>query len=1518
MRLFIIKILLLFCANVSLAQVYADFTVNSTNGCAPFTVKFLDISSNGATDWIWDFGNGNKSYEQNPTFIYVQPGFYTVILTASNDTSLDVETKSALIQVNAAPEPNFNVDKEKGCSPHIAQFTDLSIPQSGTITQWYWAFGNGEISILQNPVTNFTEIKKYNVYLQVTDVNGCQSNITKNSLIELDKPKANFEYDSVICGLPAKVLFLNQSDPGNNLNYYWEFGDGQTSTSEIPGVHTYTSFDSTEVLLAVTEESTGCSDTIKRSLVVGNYEATFDYNIICGDDEFTIEVENTTPFFTKLEWDFNGESGRVFGDKVSFHFNSGGVKDIILTSTIDESCYDTTLLKYTLPSPSFTYDAPKCSDPFEVTFTNTSKGDEMIYFWDFKDSTFSNDVSPYHEFNVPPERYLVKLYAEDQFGCLDSSNTWVNVPFPIARFYEKDSIYTGCSPLNLTFFDTSYTLSSKIASVKWDFGDPNSGSNNTSISTSPSHNYNAPGDYDITYTIYTEDGCADTAIYKAAIKAGEKPSAANFEQLLNDTICYGNSIEFVEQTTYATNNIQSNYFCWSFYEDNNPLLIQEEKKPINCPSSIQNYSSNNNFVNYSNPSHRYLDFKTESTLIGDTFFTNNVNPNAGLLYTHLIIGYNNCYSEVIKSNFIDTTIAVIGIAVKDSLVMFSDTTKTFGFFNASLNYDSVEFSYCRDNLSIDTLFKITKDTNYFELQEGHKYNIYTKIVNKTSGCENTIADQIVIDSVRIDFEMVDNQCYSNNPVLLDENSFSKYGDVTRRSWSVNGEIQVYNASDDSLYYNFPDTGVFNVSLEMEYRIQYLQNGIKSYNYYTKSVSKQIKIEGVKAKGLTDTLKVCGGDTIFFTDSSTSTTLINSYRWRFGYSTDSLTVNNPYHIYNDPGTFTPSLYVTDIFGCYDSISLPTITVNRPIINFTISDSLICKYDVVALKNKSEGKNLSFKWTINTIKQSSPDIEHKFDSVGEFDVKLYAIDIFGCEDTLVKYKTIKVEGFPETNFEGDSLYKNCPPLASSFKNSTLTPVLKWNWDFGDGSTSNNQHPTHVFTTPGFYDVQLITTNYAGCSDTLKQANFVEVNGPNGSVNSNYNELCIPDAVVFKHELQNTVYFIWDYGDGYIKNYNYSDNTDSTTHTYLSGGEFQPNIKLIGAKGCIYKLPKLPIITGDSIATNFKTSDSIICDLLNIPFKNTSRETLKSSYIWKFGNGDSSITNSPIYSYQTESIYEVTLIQTSPLGCADSISKSIQVLNAPLPILGIKNTSFCVPSISDVKIEFENDNFISDSVYFFIDGNHFSSDSLQTVILNDGNHDFRYIIEYGSGACTIDSLTKVPFYKWPIASFDFQTSNNSADEPVIFFNNTSKNSNSWLWDFDDSSQSSITENPGHNFYNKGLYNVSLISNSLGGCADTATALLTIAPYNFVKLPNAFSPNGDGQNETFGILRAGELEIQEFKIYNRWGNIVFETTDKDQSWNGKRKGKDQNTGTYIYYIKGNDKDGEVIEIKGNFSLLR
>ena len=238
--------------------------------------------------------------------------------------------------------------------------------------------------------------------------------------------------------------------------------------------------------------------------------------------------------------------------------------------------------------------------------------------------------------------------------------------------------------------------------------------------------------------------------------------------------------------------------------------------------------------------------------------------------------------------------------------------------------------------------------------------------------------------------------------------------------------------------------------------------------------------------------------------------------------------------------------------------------------------------------------------------------------------------------------------------------------------------------------------------------------------------------------------------------------------------------------------------------------------------------------------------------------------------------------------------------------------------MELTFEKNEFKADRISYSINENvPKEGNYITNIFTTEGNQKIKYTIEYGNGNCILDTNIQLLFYKWPKANFEYSPSNTSLEEPIVFFNDKSKNTTQWNWDFGDL-ESSQTQHPAHNYELENIYTVQLTASNSGKCSDSITKEISISPYDFVKLPSGFSPNQDGRNETFRILSAGDIELIEFKIFNRWGNLVFKTSNIEEAWDGKRRGEYQNAGTYIYYIKGRKRSGEITEIKGNLTLLR
>jgi PKD repeat protein len=155
-----------------------EFVANTTSGVTPLSVKFTDTSLNGPTSWFWTFGDGNTSTLQNPVYIYLTAGVYTVNLTASNSAGTASIAKNNYISaVQSAPVAEFEANITQGMAPLVVGFTDKS---SNIPTSWFWTFGDGNTSAERDPVHTYTTEGSYTVTLNVTNAGGFDTEIKEN------------------------------------------------------------------------------------------------------------------------------------------------------------------------------------------------------------------------------------------------------------------------------------------------------------------------------------------------------------------------------------------------------------------------------------------------------------------------------------------------------------------------------------------------------------------------------------------------------------------------------------------------------------------------------------------------------------------------------------------------------------------------------------------------------------------------------------------------------------------------------------------------------------------------------------------------------------------------------------------------------------------------------------------------------------------------------------------------------------------------------------------------------------------------------------------------------------------------------------------------------------------------------------------------------------------------------------------------------------------------------------------
>lgn len=432
---------------------------------------------------------------------------------------------------------------------------------------------------------------------------------------------------------------------------------------------------------------------------------------------------------------------------------------------------------------------------------------------------------------------------------------------------------------------------------------------------------------------------------------------------------------------------------------------------------------------------------------------------------------------------------------------------------------------------------------------------------------------------------------------------------------------------------------------------------------------------------------------------------------------------------------------------------------------------------------------------------------------------------------------------------------------------------------------------------------------------------VAGVQSSINSVINDTaaCVPFRVDFIDTLQRGKTLYWDFGNG-LKDTTVSP-LFSTYTTYAAVGNYLVQVIAEDSTTCnIRDTAYIRIKAGDNRALlNFSATKDLPCTSLAYTFTNLSVPTMgnfgSQSFIWDFGDGSPPVTSlNATHIFPAVGIYNVTLTIIDPAFCNSPDKKVITVNVKPLV-----EARFQAPSVgcAPFSAQFLNQSGTTDVTWEFSDGTTTNIENPIKVFGLPGNYQVR-LIARDSNTCnkadTSDYFTIVVSGK-PSASFSWQPNPPLSNTPVQF-TNLSFGATSYLWNFGDGESSTLT-NPSHIYNETGNYAAQLIAYNQFNCTDTFNLGVQALIFPLLDIPTAFTPGRFGENSAIGVRGFGIKKLS-WKIYNRWGQLVFETNDYKNKWDGTFNGKAQPMDVYVYTLEAVFSDGKTISKKGDITLIR
>ncbi len=1442
---------------------YAQITASQTQGCAPLIGVQFAHPYTGATGVLWNFGNGVSATTNNPTTTFQLPGVYLVTFTANGGIQ-----SSITITVIASPIADFTVaSPSSGCIPLNVSFQDNSTPGAGAnITNWSWDFGDGGVSTGNNPNPThlYTLVGINDVTLVVEDNNGCESSISFNNLIATSSPpNLNLVTNPVstsACNPPLTVDFSavasSNSPQSGTLTYLWDFGGGVTNTTANPPDQTYTEDGQYAVTLVVTDD-VGCSSNDAQSVFIGSPNAAWE---LIGGPVFcdTVYFANTSdPANTLINW----------GNGTTNQFNPA----------------DTLMHVYGTPgeyTATITTSSPGCSSTDEVTFTIF---EIIAEFESSPNFTCQTSLTPtYTSTSTGASEYMWIFGTDTILGVSQTEYTHVSQaeidPYfeSIAVTYGGTLIVTSAAGCTASVTHMNDTIWVPYASFAVDVSQ-----GCAPLTVAFSDSSSAPTEI-LDWEWHTGDGTVITSLDADEPEEYTYPLPGDYESYL--------VIHTPEGCTDTSFIVMINV--------GGPLNTQLNFGPVQvCPGEEVDFS----VIIPPGDEGELWSIQTDggqmSGCSSSSSTSGGMTSYAGMHDVVVYTSYNGCISSTTYTDAIEV-LGPIGHFISEHSCEDRFTILFSGNISGA---DSWTFDF-----GDGAFFSSTSETSV-----SHTYassGDYTAVLTSyaSTGC-GPFTDTLSILIRDIQASVVDPEpvCEGTTVTLNASDSQDVY------AYCHDGYIWIF---DEGLDASPIRTDVDEITIEVENGGSFdVQLIVVDENGCTDTTTTVINVFGIDADFEYVTDGECLPLPVDFTDLSSADTTIISWVWNFG-SGNMSTDTNPSFTFNGTSTsYDVNLTVADELGCTDDVSF-TLTVDIPNPNFSASDLQLCVGDETTF-TAQVGSYPYYEWIFGNGESSSdPSYTTAYADSGYYDISLVVQNDAGCFDTLSVVNYVVVQEYPDVGFSTnvDDLENLCYPILIEFTDTTDAWVFDYlNWDLGTGfPVVDNTTVGTIYDAPGTYLVSLEVGTTFGCTGSVERELVIE--GPVADFLMSADQICLYDPVSLTMiDTSDVSYYMWDFGNG-------SDSSMVNPVTYYydqipSGGATFIQLITWSADSACSSTTQYPFLVNNTIA-DFELNnevfleDTIHCFGIRDTLTNTSIDA--TNYYWSLGNGYFTIQENVQYLYPEGGDYVITLIASNnSTGCSDTISKNITI-HPEMEVSGTdglacSGDTIFVAAYGGETYLWSPANYVNDPNSQFPYVTNTQNSELLVLITDINNCSEEVIVQ-------ADYIYQPPLTSWSDTTINFGT--------ALDFQYEYEDYHFYDWFNSSGSNCGVCGDATFSPNNSDVFGLA-VTDELNCYVDTFYFVVTVLSDMLFYMPNAFTPNGDGLNDLFHpVITRALPEDFNFLIWNRSGQLIWETNDINEKWPGNLNDGNYYSENELYVWKVFVKDlfAHRHEFTGHVVLLR